>query len=70
MSVTAGLGRLRRAAKDLRTQWGEVKTVWHDENCRRFGENHIEPLLARLRTVELAMGHIAAVLQRARHDCG
>lgn len=69
MSVTAGLGKLKEAAKDLRAQWNEVKGCWQDENTRHFQENHIEPLLARLRMVELAMGHIASVLQQARRDC-
>ena len=67
--MNAGLGKLRRAAKDLRAQWSEVRLAWHDENTRRFEQKHVVPLLARLRTVELAMGHIATVLQKARHDC-
>ena len=69
MSVSAGLGKLKRAGKDLRAQWGEVSTAWHDDNTRRFEEKYVGPLLARLRTVELTMGHMATVLQKARHDC-
>ena len=69
MSVNAGLQKLKRAGKDLRTQWNEVKGTWHDENSRRFEEQHLAPLLARLRTVELTMGHMATILQEARHDC-
>jgi hypothetical protein len=69
MSVTAGLGKIRRAAKDLRGHWNDAKVFWHDENSRRFEERHIVPFLARLRTVELTMGHMAAVLQKARRDC-
>jgi len=69
MSVTAGLGKLRHAAKDLRWQWAEVQSAWRDENCRLFQEKHIEPLLARLHAVELALGHMGSVLQQARHDC-
>ncbi len=69
MSVIAGIGKLRDAAKQLRLQWGEVQGEWHDENARQFHENHIEPLLARVRAVELAMSQIAATAQKARHDC-
>ena len=69
MSVIAGLGKIRRAAKDLRAQWGEVKSAWHDENTRRFEQRHVGPLLARLRTVEMTMGHMATILQKVRHDC-
>jgi hypothetical protein len=69
MSVTAGLGKLRRAATDLRAQWGEAKVAWHDENSRRFEQTYVAPFLARLRTVELTMAHMATVLQKVRHDC-
>lgn len=69
MSVVAGLGKLRQAAKDLRIQWHEAQTAWHDENSRRFEQKHLVPLLTRLRTVELTMRHMATVLQKVRHDC-
>lgn len=69
MSVIAGLGKLRRSAKDLRIQWSEVKVAWRDDNTRRFEERYIAPLLSRLRMVELTMGHMATILQKVRHDC-
>ena len=69
MSVVAGLGKLRHAAKGLRVQWSEAKTAWHDENTRRFEERCLTPLLTRLRTVELTLRHMATVLQKVRHDC-
>ncbi len=69
MSVTAGIGKLRDSAKQLRQQWNEVQSAWHDDNARRFHENHIEPLLARVRMLELAMAQMAATMQKARGDC-
>ena len=69
MSTNAGLGKLKQAAKDLKTQWDETRAAWHDENSRRFEEHYVVPLLARLRTVELTMAHMASVLQEVRHDC-
>ena len=69
MSVSSSLGKLRQAAKDLRFQWIEVKHSWHDENSRRFEERYLTQMLARLRRVELAMGHMTSILQKARHDC-
>lgn len=69
MSVIAGLGKLRQATKDLRAQWSEAKTAWHDENTRRFEERQLAPLLTRLRTVELTLRHMATILQKVRHDC-
>jgi hypothetical protein len=69
MSVTAGLGKLKQAGKDVRSAWADATSAWRDENCRLFQENHIDPLLARLHAVELALGHMASVLQQARNDC-
>ena len=66
MSVSAGIGELRDGAKQLRLQWGEVQGAWQDENARRFFENHMAPLLARLRTVELAMSQIGSAVQKSR----
>jgi hypothetical protein len=69
VSVIAGLGKLRQAAKDLGVRWDEAKTAWHDENSRRFEERQLAPLLTRLRTVELSLRHMATILQKVRHDC-
>ena len=69
MSVSSSLGKLKRAAKDLRLQWIEVMQFWHDENSRRFEERYLTQLLARLRRVEMAMGHMTSILQKVRHDC-
>jgi hypothetical protein len=69
MSVTAGLGKLKSAAKDLRIEWNAVQAVWQDENTRRFQTNYIEPLFVRVRMVELALAQMASVLEKARQDC-
>ncbi len=69
MSVTSGQGNLRQAGKDLRARWLDTKAAWHDQNSRRFEEEYLVPLLGRLRTVELAMGHMATVLRKVRGDC-
>ncbi|MEW6250075.1 MAG: hypothetical protein AB1716_05470 [Planctomycetota bacterium] len=70
MSVATGIGKLREAAKRLRQDWGEVQESWQDENARRFYEQHIAPLLARVRRMEQVMSQMAATVQKARHDCG
>lgn len=69
MGTSAGLGKLKKAAKDLKAQWGETHGVWHDENSRRFEEDLVVPLLVRLEKVELTLAHLGAVLQRMHRDC-
>jgi hypothetical protein len=69
MSVTAGLGKLERAEKDLRRAWAEVRASWYDRNSEIFEEKYVTPLLARLKTMKLLMGTMATTLQKARTDC-
>lgn len=69
MSVIAGIAKLRDSSKKLHQQWHEVQSSWQDENARRFYENHLEPLLAQVRMVEMAMSHMATSVHKARRDC-
>jgi len=69
VSVSASLGKLKQNAKDLRVQWLEARQFWRDENSRCFEEQFLAPLFAQLRRAELAMGHMASILQKARRDC-
>lgn len=69
MSVRSGQAKLNRAAKDLLARWDAIKAIWYDENSRKFEENHLEPLRAKLRSAEVALAHMDAVLNQIRHDC-
>lgn len=69
MSLSAGIGKLRDSSKHLLGHWTEVQSSWQDENARRFYENHIEPLVAQVRMVELAMSQMATTVQKVRRDC-
>ena len=69
VSASSSLGQLIQAAKDLRRQWSVVQEHWRDDNCRRFEQKYLTPLLARQRRVEVALGHMASILQHARRDC-
>lgn len=69
MSLPSGIGKLRDASKHLLQQWHEAQSSWQDENARRFFDNHLEPLLAQVRVVELAMSQMATTLHKVRRDC-
>lgn len=68
--AAAGLGKLRQAGKRLQAQWTEAHSAWHDDNSRLFEEQHVTPLLASLRRLELSLAHLGTVLQAVRRDCG
>ena len=69
MSVNAACGKLKRASKDLLVRWDETRLLWYDENSRKFEDNHLRPLMAALRTAEIAMGNMDETLGRVRRDC-
>ncbi len=69
MSVGSGHAKLKRAARDLTSEWREVNRYWRDEVSRRFEKEHLEPILAKLRSAVEAMGHMDAVVNQARRDC-
>ncbi len=68
MNVQSGCGKLRQAAQDLLSCWEGVRGVWHDDNSRRFDEQTLRPMVARLMTVEKVMGHMNELLNQARRE--
>lgn len=69
MSLPSGIGKLRDASKHLLQQWHEAQSSWQDENARQFYEQCLEPLLAQVRMVELAMSQMATTLHKVHRDC-
>lgn len=69
MSMNSAHNRLKRAEKDFRIQWDQVRQYWHDEAARKYGNEFVEPFLTRARAVHEAMVHLESVLTVLRHDC-
>ena len=69
MSVQAGQGKLARASKELLNRWNDTKAVWRDNNSKQFEDKFLNPLMAKLRTTEKAMGHMTEVLSKLKRDC-
>jgi hypothetical protein len=69
MSVNAAHGKLRRACSDLVVRWQGTRTAWHDEVSEKFEENHLKPLVAKLRRAEAALEQMDVVLHQVRRDC-
>lgn len=67
--MIGGEARLQDVEKKLKQHWAATRAEWRDDKAREFDEEIIQPLLARLRTVQRAMGHLSAALQQARRDC-
>ena len=69
MSVSSGHAKLQRASKDLLARWNGTRLFWRDDVSRKFDQNHLTPLLKKLRAAQEAMSHMDAILNQVRRDC-
>jgi len=69
MSVNAGRAKLRDASKKLMVRWEGIRHGWRDEISKNYEENHIKPLMIKLRKAAEAMERMDLVLNHVRHDC-
>ena len=69
MSASDSRAKLVQASKKLLSDWHRVREAWRDENTAQFDKKVVEPLEAHIRAAVLAMEQMAALIDRARHDC-
>ena len=70
MSMHSAHARLKRAEKELVIRWDMTQQYWHDENARKFAQERLDPLLARVRAAHDAMVHLEIILTTLRSECG
>lgn len=69
MSVYSGQMRLKRASQELARGWHATRSLWRDDVARQFETEHLELLLAKLRSAEAAMANMVRALNQIRRDC-
>ena len=69
MSASDSRAKLVQAAKKLLWDWQRAREAWRDENCLQFDKKYIAPLEADIRAAVVAMERMAAMIERAQHDC-
>jgi hypothetical protein len=67
--LTSGAAKISSAYKTLKVRWDNTKEHWHDDNCRRFEENYIDPLEPQINAALEAISRLAEVLGRAEQEC-
>lgn len=70
MSTSDSRAKLVQAAKKLLSDWQRVQEAWRDENCLQFDKKYVSPLEANIRAAVVAMERMAAMIEKAEHDCG
>jgi hypothetical protein len=69
MSTADSRAKLVQASKKLLSDWQRVREAWRDENSAQFDQKVILPLETNIRAAVLAMERMAALIDKAQHDC-
>lgn len=69
MSTADSRAKLVQASKKLLSDWQRAKAAWRDQNCRQFEKKYVAPLESDIRAAVMAMERIAALIDKAQHDC-
>jgi hypothetical protein len=62
-------GRIRYALERLEIVWNESASQWNDAVSRRFQEQHLEPMLPRLKLAMDAISRMSLLIDEVERDC-
>lgn len=62
-------GRLARAFAELKQSLAEVRETWNDDTARRFDQEHLREIPARLHLLVTAVDRLAGEVRQAERDC-
>jgi hypothetical protein len=66
--LITGMGRIQRAAAELKEKWLDTQTHWDDRARRDFEKNHLRTLPSQITMVVAAVHELAEVLEQAEKD--
>jgi hypothetical protein len=67
--LDTGSGRIRHALENLETAWNEVSDQWNDAVSRRFREQHLDPMVPRVKLGLDAISRMRLLLDEVERDC-
>jgi len=67
--LNTGVGKLSQAYSKLKEQWAQTQVHWQDDTCRRFEEEHLREIPARLQFLLAGVQRLAEVLEKAEREC-
>jgi len=66
---STGAGRIRHSLEMLETVWSENADQWNDAVSRRFGEDHLQPIVPRLKLALDAISRMELLINEVERDC-
>jgi hypothetical protein len=70
MSLSVAKANLADALKTLRQRLDKTRSVWDDDAARRFEQDFIAPLDAKVLMAVKGLDHVAELTAAVRRDCG
>jgi hypothetical protein len=67
--LSTGAGRIRHALEKLEIVCGEAADQWNDAVSRRFREEHLEPIVPRLKLALDAISRMDLLINEVERDC-
>jgi len=67
--LATGAGRIRHALENMEVVWNEISDQWDDSVSRRFREQHLEPMVPRLKLALDAISRMSLLIDEVERDC-
>jgi hypothetical protein len=67
--LATGAARIRHALENVETVWSESSQSWNDAVSRRFREQHLDPVIPRLKLALDAIARMGLLVNEVERDC-
>jgi hypothetical protein len=67
--LATGSARIRHAMENVETVWHEASVEWNDAVSHRFREQHLDPVVPRLKLALDAIARMGLLLDEVQRDC-
>jgi hypothetical protein len=67
--LATGAARIRHALENIEIVWSEASEEWNDAVSRRFREQHLDPLVPRLKLALDAISRMSLLMDEVERDC-
>jgi hypothetical protein len=67
--LATGAARIRHALENVEIVWNESALAWNDAVSRRFREQHLDPMIPRLKLALDAIARMGLLMDELERDC-
>ena len=67
--LATGAARIRHALENIEAVWSDASQEWNDAVSRRFREQHLDPLVPRLKLALDAISRMGLLIDEVERDC-